>query len=109
VQGPRELAGTLREPSAEHACEDAGYGRVRVRGWAGLHPKVQGPTRAAAVVAPRRSWSGRSGPGGSGAAARRREAARATGALWLWWHALEGVAAAADLGLLWRAYARRFE
>jgi len=29
------------EPSAEHACEDGGYGKVRVRAWAGLHPKVQ--------------------------------------------------------------------
>lgn len=29
------------EPSAEHACEDAGYGKVRVRAWAGLHPKVR--------------------------------------------------------------------
>ena len=29
------------EPSAEHHCEDAGYGSVRVRAWAKLHPKVQ--------------------------------------------------------------------
>src|SRR3712207_5974048 len=32
--------GTWPEPSAEHACEDAGYGSVRVRAWAELHPKV---------------------------------------------------------------------
>jgi hypothetical protein len=32
---------TWPEPSAEHACEDAGYGSVRVRAWAELHPKVQ--------------------------------------------------------------------
>jgi hypothetical protein len=35
---------TWPEPSAEHRCEDAGYGAVRVRrvrAWAGLHPKVQ--------------------------------------------------------------------
>ena len=31
---------TWPEPSAEHACEDAGYGSVRVRAWAKLHPKV---------------------------------------------------------------------
>jgi hypothetical protein len=31
---------TWPEPSAEHACEDAGYGSVRVRAWAELHPKV---------------------------------------------------------------------
>jgi len=29
------------EPSAEHHCQDAGYGSVRVRAWAGLHPKVR--------------------------------------------------------------------
>ena len=32
---------TWPEPSAEHHCEDAGYGSVRVRAWAELHPKVQ--------------------------------------------------------------------
>ena len=32
---------TWPEPSAEHRCEDAGYGAVRVRAWARLHPKVQ--------------------------------------------------------------------
>jgi DDE superfamily endonuclease len=32
---------TWPEPSAERACEDAGYGSVRVRAWAELHPKVQ--------------------------------------------------------------------
>ena len=28
------------EPSAEYHCEDAGYGSVRVRSWAKMHPKV---------------------------------------------------------------------
>jgi hypothetical protein len=28
------------EPSAEHRCEDSGYGLVRVRAWAKMHPKV---------------------------------------------------------------------
>jgi hypothetical protein len=32
---------TWPEPSAEHVCEDAAHGRVRVRAWAKLHPKVQ--------------------------------------------------------------------
>jgi len=32
---------TWPEPSAEHVCEDAGYGTVRVRAWSELHPKVQ--------------------------------------------------------------------
>jgi hypothetical protein len=31
---------TWPEPSAEHHCEEAGYGSVRVRAWAELHPKV---------------------------------------------------------------------
>ena len=95
------------EPSAEHACEDAGYGTVRVRAWAGLHPKVQahagrgsrGPTpivRGTLVLVEVERL-----PGGE----RRREPR----VLWLWWHTLDGVAGAPDLGLLWRAYARRFE
>jgi hypothetical protein len=32
---------TWPEPSAEHHCEDAAYGSVRVRAWAELHPTVQ--------------------------------------------------------------------
>ncbi|MDF3040007.1 MAG: hypothetical protein K0Q71_2713, partial [Thermomicrobiales bacterium] len=32
---------TWPEPTTEHACEDAQYGHVRVRAWAGLHPKQQ--------------------------------------------------------------------
>jgi hypothetical protein len=33
---------TWPEPSAGHTCEDAGgYGTVRVRAWANLHPKVR--------------------------------------------------------------------
>ena len=31
---------TWPEPSAEHYCEDGGYGSVRVRAWAEMHPKV---------------------------------------------------------------------
>src|SRR5215208_1022440 len=31
---------TWPEPSAEYACEDSGYGAVRVRAWAKMHPKV---------------------------------------------------------------------
>src|SRR5215218_4860523 len=95
------------EPSAEHACEDAGYGKVRVRAWANLHPKVQahagrgsrGPTPI--VVGTLVLVEVERLPGGE----RRREPR----VLWLWWHALDGVAAAPDLGLLWRAYARRFD
>jgi hypothetical protein len=96
---------TWPEPSAEHASEDAGYGTVRVRAWAGLHPKVQvhegrgsrGPTpivRGTLVLVEVERL-----PRGE----RRREPR----VLWLWWHGPEG--AAPDLDLLWRAYTRRFD
>jgi hypothetical protein len=42
---------TWPEPSAEHHCEDAGYGSVRVRAWAELHPKVQNHARSGSPVA----------------------------------------------------------
>ena len=35
------IPGLGPKPSAEYACEDAGYGSVRVRAWAELHPKVR--------------------------------------------------------------------
>src|SRR5829696_359133 len=58
---------TWPEPSAEHHCEEAGYGCVRVRAWAELHPKVrnyEGREEAGAeglvvVVA----WAGGNGAG----------------------------------------------
>jgi DDE superfamily endonuclease len=96
---------TWPEPTAEHACEDAGYGSVRVRAWAKMHPKVQnherkgsrGPLPIAVgtlvLVEVERLPRGE----------RRREAR----VLWLWWHGPEGVAP--DLGLLWRSYVRRFD
>jgi DDE superfamily endonuclease len=73
-------SGTWPEPTAEHTCEEAGYGAVRVRAWAGLHPKVQahadrgsrGPTpiaRGTLVLVEVE------------AAAARREAARAAGSV----------------------------
>jgi hypothetical protein len=33
--------GTWPTPTAEHHCEDTGYGSVHVRAWTGLHPKTQ--------------------------------------------------------------------
>ncbi len=96
---------TWPEPSAEHACEDAGYGFVRVRAWAKMHPKVQnhegrgsrGPLPIAVgtlvLVEVERLPRGE----------RRREPK----VLWLWWHGPEGTTP--DLGLIWRAYARRFD
>jgi hypothetical protein len=97
---------TWSEPSAEHICEDdAGYGTVRVRAWAGLHPKVQahagrgsrGPTpivRGTLVLVEVERL-----PRGE----RRREPR----VMWLWWHGPEGYTP--NLDLLWRAYARRFD
>ncbi|MCA1698547.1 MAG: transposase [Actinobacteria bacterium] len=98
---------TWPEPSAEYVCEDdAGYGKVHVRAWANLHPKVQahagrgsrGPTpivRGTLVLVEVERL-----PRGE----RRREPR----VLWLWWHGgPEG--AAPELDLLWRAYARRFD
>jgi hypothetical protein len=96
---------TWPEPSTEHHCEDAGYGSVRVRAWAELHPKVhnhegRGTRRPLPIVVgtlilveverlPRGE--------------RRREPR----VLWLWWHGPEGTTP--DLDLLWRAYVRRFD
>jgi hypothetical protein len=96
---------TWPEPSMEHECEDTGYGAVRVRAWAEMHPKVRahegrgsrGPLPIAVgtliLVEVERLPRGE----------RRREPKQ----LWLWWHGPEG--AVADLDLLWRAYARRFD
>src|SRR5918993_1742212 len=50
---------TWPEPSAEHRCEEAGYGSVRVRAWAELHPKVRNHQgRGSRGACP--SWSARS-------------------------------------------------
>ena len=96
---------TWPEPSAEHACEDAGYGSVRVRSWAKMHPKVQ-------------NHEGRGSRGPLPVAVGtlilveveklpRGERRREPRVLWLWWHGLEGMAP--DLELVWRSYVRRFE
>jgi hypothetical protein len=96
---------TWPEPSAEYACEDSGYGAVRVRAWAGMHPKVashegrgsRGPlpivVGTLVLVEVERLPRGQ----------RRREPR----VLWLWWAGSEGTDP--DLSLLWRAYARRFD
>ncbi len=94
---------TWPEPSAEHACEDAGYGLVRVRAWANLHPKVQAHEGRGSrgllpiVVGTLVLVEVERLPHGE----RRREPR----VLWLWWHG-EGEP---DLGLFWRAYVRRFD
>ena len=86
---------TWPEPSAEHRCEDAGHGCVRVRAWAELHPKVhnhagkgtRGPLPI--VVGTLILVEGERLPRGE----RRREPR----VLWLWWHGPEGTTP--DLGL----------
>jgi hypothetical protein len=96
---------TWPEPDHQHLCETADYGDVRVRAWAGLHPKTR---RAAERY-------------GSGSAAvvrctvvlveverlPRGQRRRKPKVLWLWWKGPgEGKP---DLDLLWRAYCRRFD
>jgi hypothetical protein len=96
---------TWPEPSAQYACEDAGYGAVRVRAFSKLHPKVRahegrgsrGPLPI--VVGTLILVEVQRLPRGE----RRREPR----VLWLWWHGPEGEAP--NLGLLWRAYVRRFD
>jgi hypothetical protein len=93
------------EPSAEHVCEDAGYGSVRVRAWAELHPKV-------------RNHEGRGSRGPLPIVVGtlilveverlpRGESRREPRVLWLWWHGPQGTAP--NLDLLWRSYVRRFD
>jgi hypothetical protein len=96
---------TWPEPSAEYACEDAGYGAVRVRAWAKMHPKVcahegrgsRGPlpivVGTLVLVEVERLPRGE----------RRREPR----VLWVWWHGPEGEVP--NLELIWRAYVRRFD
>src|ERR671921_2796957 len=43
---------TWTQPTAEHLCEDPDYGEVRVRAWAGLHPKLQSRPRGEAFEKP---------------------------------------------------------
>src|SRR4029453_5582769 len=91
------------EPSVEYRCEDAGYGCVRVRAWAELHPKVhnhagkgtRGPLPI--VVGTLILVEVERLPRGE----RRRE----PGVLWLWWHGPEGTTP--DLDPIWRPSVRR--
>ena len=96
---------TWPQPSTEYTCEDSGYGTVRVRAWAKLHPKVcshegrggRGPlpivVGTLVLVEVERLPRGE----------RRREPKK----LWLWWDGLGEEEP--DLDLLWRAYIRRFD
>ncbi len=96
---------TWPEPSAEYVCEDAGHGKVRVRAWAEMHPKVQ-------------NHEGRGSRGPLPIVVGtlilveverlpRGESRREPRVLWLWWHGPEGMVP--ELGLIWRSYVRRFD
>lgn len=94
---------TWPAPSAEHRLEDPGYGPVRVRAWAGLHPKTQDhPTRG--THRPRPIVRGTLVLVEVGRLPRPTREPRA---LWLWW--ADGGPGEPDLDLLWRAYVRRFD
>ena len=88
-------------PSDEVCAEDRRYGDVRVRAWAGLHPKQQmhaarGTRKARPVVR---------GTLVLVEVGRLPRATRVPKQLWLWW-AGPGTP---DLDVLWRAYVHRFD
>ena len=92
---------TWPTPTAEHTVDDEQYGPVRVRAWAGLHPKQQNhATRG--TRRPRPIVRG---------TLVRVEVTRLPGrtyrpqVLWLWWQG----PGTPDLDVLWRAYVRRFD
>jgi len=92
---------TWPAPTAEHCTEDEQYGTVRVRAWAGLHPKQQNHAgrgtrktrpivRGSVVLVEVGRLPARPYP---------------PQVLWLWWAG----AGVPDLDLLWRSYVRRFD
>jgi hypothetical protein len=96
---------TWPEPSMEYACEDAGYGTLRVRAFSKMHPKVcahegrgsRGPLPI--VVGTLVLEEVERLPRGE----RRRKPR----VLWLWWHGRERETP--NLELIWRSYVRRLE
>jgi hypothetical protein len=88
-------------PMVEHCTEDEQYGTVRVRAWAGLHPKQQAhPGRG--TRKPRPIVRGTVVLVEVGRLPARPYPPQV---LWLWWAG----AGVPDLDLLWRAYVRRFD
>ncbi len=88
-------------PTVEHCTEDEQYGTVRVRAWAGLHPKQQShPGRGTRKTRPIVR-----GTVVLVEVSRLPARPYPPQVLWLWW-AGPGTP---DLDLLWRAYVRRFD
>ena len=88
-------------PTAEHRVEDEQYGTVRVRAWAGLHPKQQNhPGRGTRKTRPIVR-----GTVVLVEVSRLPARPYPPQVLWLWWAG----AGTPDLDLLWRAYVRRFD
>jgi hypothetical protein len=95
-------AGTMGRPDAELSTTDARYGKVRVRAWHHVHPRIIGRGRWAGDGLP---------PIVTGSVLRvdvdhlPRADGRAKKTLWLWW----GGDGEPDLELCFRAYLRRFD
>jgi len=92
-------------PDVELAVDDEQYGCVRVRAWAGLHPRTQGEHA-------QRDERGRR-PIVRGTlllveVSRLPQQTRTPEALWLWWHGPDDLPVP-DLDRAWRAYVRRFD
>ena len=92
---------TWPAPTADHVAEDEQYGTVRVRAWAGLHPKQQhhpgrGTRKTRPIVR---------GTVVLVEVSRLPARPYPPQVLWLWW-AGPGMP---DLDLLWRADVRRFD
>jgi hypothetical protein len=93
---------TWPSPSAEHLAADKQYGSVRVRAWAGLHPKHHAhPGRGTRKTRPIVR-----GTVVLVEVSRLPRQTRKPQELWLWWHGPDGTL---DLDVLWRAYVRRFD
>src|SRR5829696_4274906 len=88
-------------PTAEQVIQDEQYGTVRVRAWAGLHPKQQAhPGRGTRKTRPIVR-----GTVVLVEVSRLPARPYPPKMLWLWWAG----AGTPDLDLLWRSYVRRFD
>jgi hypothetical protein len=92
---------TWPRPTREHRCKSGDYGSVRVRCWAGLHPKTRrigeryGCERAPVVR----------GTVVLVEVGKLPRQTRKPKKLWLWWGGEDEV----SLDLIWKAYCRRFD